>query len=326
MTGRPVPLVALLLALVGGQPTGIADRVQEPVFRARTDAVAVSVSVRARNRPIAGLAAADFELRDNGVAQEFTSTSADNAPVDVTLVLDTSDSVSGAAFERLKADIQRMTELLKPDDRVRLLTFSFRVADVTSLQPGNTRLPLERLSAGGNTTFHNALGAALMLSPAADRPHVVFCVTDGFDNASFLTPREVVELAADSSAALYIALLPSRVYTLVPGSGGSNMGPLQGNRFGAELAAQPPMRVEVKAPYEPALREAAAVTGGAFYAAAPDDTLPGLFRRVLDDFRLNYVLRYSPRGVPAGGWHAITVSVPGHAGATVRARKGYEGS
>ncbi len=326
MTGRTVCLVATMLVL--GRAGGLETRGgrQEPVFRARTDAVVVSVAVRARNRPVAGLAAADFRLLDNGVPQEITSTSAETAPVDVTLVLDTSASVSGAEFDRLKADIQRMAELLKADDRLRLLTFSYRVTDVMGLQAGNARLPLDRLKAGGNTAFHNALGAALTLSPGADRPHLVFSVTDGFDNASFLTPRDLVDLAGDSSAALYIALLPSRVFTVVPGSGGSNMGPLQGGRFGGEVAAQAPMRVPVEVPHQQTLRDAAAVTGGAFYAATATDTLPGLFHRVLDDFRTNYILRYAPRGVERGGWHEITVTVPSRSGATVRTRRGYEGS
>ncbi len=320
-----VVAVPLRLVLGVGALTA-ADDAQENVFRARADAVVVSVAVRVKNRPVAGLTAADFQLLDNGAPQAITSTTAEAAPVDATLVLDTSASVSGAEFQRLKADIRRMGGLLETGDRVRLLAFSSRVVDVMGLRSGTADLPLDRLTTSGSTSFHNALSAALMLSPSADRPHLVFCVTDGFDNASFVTAHELVDLAGDSSAALYIALLPSRVFTTVPGGGGSNMGPLQGNRFGADLAAQPAMRVRVEAPFQQALRAATAVTGGAFYAAAPDDTLPALFQRALDDFRTNYVLRYSPQGVASGGWHEIAISLPGRPGAIVRARRGYEGS
>lgn len=322
MKGRTVCLVTgfLMLAL---RSTGVG---QEPVFRARTDAVVVSVAVRARNRPVAGLTAADFQLLDNGVPQDITSTSAEAVPVDVTLVLDTSGSLTGAAFGKLKTDIQSMANLLKADDRVRLVTFASKVADVIGLQPGTTSLPLDRLSAGGGTAFHNALGAALMMNPSADRPQLVFSVTDGVDNSSFLTPRDVVDLAGYSSAALYVALLPSRVFTLIPGQGGSNMGALQGNRFGAEIAGSGPTRIQVEAPHQQALRDAAAVTGGALYTAAANETPPSLFRRVLEDFRTTYVLRYSPRGVTQNGWHEIAVTVPGRRDVTVRARRGYEGS
>jgi VWFA-related protein len=300
------------------------SRAQEPVFRMRTDAVAVSVAVRARNRPVAGLTPADFQLLDNGVPQKVSSTGADASPVDVSLVVDTSGSLTGAAFQQLKTEIQQMARLLKPEDRVRLLSFANRVVDITGLQSGTSTLPLDRLTAGGRTTLHNALGAALMLSPGAERPHLVFCVTDGFDNASVLTPRDVAELAAASSATLYLGLLSSRFFTVVGGGGGSSMGPLQGNRFGAELPGMGSTRIPVEAPHQRTLRDAAIATGGAFFVAGATDTLPTLFRRVLDDFRANYVLRYSPSGVPPAGWHEITVTVPRRPDLSVHARKGYE--
>jgi hypothetical protein len=41
------------------------------------------------------------------------------------------------------------------------------------------------------------------------------------------------------------------------------------------------------------------------------------------DFRQSYVLRYSPAGSDASGWHAIVVSVPGVQNASIRARQGY---
>ena len=49
------------------------------------------------------------------------------------------------------------------------------------------------------------------------------------------------------------------------------------------------------------------------------------FKKVFDDYRQSYVLRYTPKGVVRDGWHEIKVEVPGHPRATVRARKGYFG-
>ena len=45
---------------------------------------------------------------------------------------------------------------------------------------------------------------------------------------------------------------------------------------------------------------------------------------IIADFRSSYVLRYTPRQVPAPGWHEIKVSVKRPGGFSVRARKGYE--
>jgi hypothetical protein len=49
------------------------------------------------------------------------------------------------------------------------------------------------------------------------------------------------------------------------------------------------------------------------------------FKRVLDDFRQSYVLRYSPAGVVSRGWHRVRVEVPAQPSYTIRARSGYFG-
>jgi hypothetical protein len=53
----------------------------------------------------------------------------------------------------------------------------------------------------------------------------------------------------------------------------------------------------------PALREAAARTGGELHTGALSDTPVEAFRKILDDYRQSYVLHYTPTGVPRGGWH-----------------------
>ena len=77
-----------------------------------------------------------------------------------------------------------------------------------------------------------------------------------------------------------------------------------------------------------AIEQAAARTGGAlqtqsrFFRAS---AIVRAFKTIFDDFRQSYVLRYSPRGVAASGWHAISVTVPKVKDATIRARQGYYG-
>jgi tetratricopeptide (TPR) repeat protein len=74
-----------------------------------------------------------------------------------------------------------------------------------------------------------------------------------------------------------------------------------------------------------ALADGARATGGAFHLAQflNEPTLASTFRRVFDDFRSRYVLRYTPQGVKRDGWHAITVRVPGSPDAVVEAKRGY---
>jgi VWFA-related protein len=279
---------------------------QEPtfVFRGRTDVVSVQVSVRDGNRPVSGFQAGDFQLFDNGVLQDITSTTAEALPVDVTVVLDTSGSLRGAALDQLKADVQKISDVLQKSDRIRLITFAASAVDTFGLQPGGSRLPLDRISAGGATSFYAALAAALMLVPDPDRPQLIFGFSDGLDNASFVDASRLAEVAEYSSASMYVALVPA-------------------------LAVQPSLRGRLvqpkyyKVPHLDVLQVAVRRTGGALYQDASG--LPATFRKVLDEFRTSYVLRYTPRGVPREGWHDIIVKSTRRRTYDIRARKGYEG-
>jgi hypothetical protein len=78
-----------------------------------------------------------------------------------------------------------------------------------------------------------------------------------------------------------------------------------------------------KVPHLDALQIAVHRTGGALYQEVSG--LPATFRKVLDEFRTGYVLRYTPHGVPREGWHEIIVKSTRRRSYDVRARKGYEG-
>src|SRR6185295_722896 len=80
MTSHGV-LAAAALALVALAP-------QQGVFRTRTDVVAIDVAVAEGRKPILTLAAADFELRHNGVVQTIEDFEREKLPLDVTITAD----------------------------------------------------------------------------------------------------------------------------------------------------------------------------------------------------------------------------------------------
>jgi VWFA-related protein len=293
--------VLFLIFLIGACSASLLGQ-QRAAFRAGTDAVLVSVAVREKNRPVPGLGASDFVLTDNGVRQEVASATIETTPVDVMLVLDTSGSVRGAAFETLKANIHAISRALDATDRVRVISFDDRVTDVRGWQPGGGALQLEGMMAGGSTSFYNALAAGLVLSPNADRPQMVFAFSDGLDTASFLEAQQLVTAAGYSGTALYVAFVRPPMMT-------------------PRAARGMPGRA---VPNRDTLEEAATLTGGALYEMLAGDSMVDTFRKVLAEFRSNYVLSYAPKGVPPQGWHDIVVTVPGRPNATVRARRGYE--
>ena len=69
----------------------------------------------------------------------------------------------------------------------------------------------------------------------------------------------------------------------------------------------------------------AGATGGRVFPVDPQDPIGRSFADAIRDFRTSYVLRYTPQGVAAGGWHALSVVVTRKGDFEVRARKGYGG-
>jgi hypothetical protein len=77
-----------------------------------------------------------------------------------------------------------------------------------------------------------------------------------------------------------------------------------------------------------ALDEVAEATGGLRHTPADSVTEPGGtfvtdFKRIFDEFRRSYVLRFTPTDIATRGWHELTVGVRLKGNYKVRARRGY---
>ena len=120
----------------------------QQTFRVNVDAVPVDVLVTDGNRPVGGLRASDFELRDSGVLQRIESVSFEDVPLSMMLALDASSSVDGQPLRNLKQAGSAVIGLLGPGDRGAVLTFSEEVdlssawtADHQQLAAGNREGP-----------------------------------------------------------------------------------------------------------------------------------------------------------------------------------------
>jgi VWFA-related protein len=277
---------------------------QTPVLRSGTTVVSVNVSVRAANAPVSGLTAVDFELADNGVRQSIREVGLEAVPIDATVILDTSGSTSGV-IDRLKRDARDIARFLKPADRLRVLTMDSYVHEIVPLGPAAALPSLDRVPGGGATSAYDALVAALIARVDLDRRHLIVAMTDAIDTVSVLDAPAVRDVAARSDAVLHIVRVD-------PDSSGEP-------RFRPWVAYQ-------DRDFQ-TLRDAAARTGGQLHD--PDEfsrrgTVEN-FKRVLEDFRSSYVLRYTPTGVAPGGWHELKVTLTRAGHFTIRARRGYFG-
>jgi len=281
---RHVVLLAIVAALAVPARAG-----QVPSFAARTEAVRVDVLVTEGGRPVAGLEASDFEVRDNGAPQRVELVSTDQVPLNLVLALDASASVSGERMTRLRLAAGAVLRDLRPDDQAALVTFGDAVVvhgklarDVATIETG-----LARSRPEGRTALLDAVHAAVVVGEADIGRALVLVFSDGVDTTSWLTPAQLLRTARRSDAVIY-----------------------------GVTAGSPPAL----------LRELSRATGGSVLEVAPGANLQAAFRSVLDEFRRRYLVSYTPAGVTPGGWHTLEVKVKGRGrGVRVNARPGYFG-
>jgi VWFA-related protein len=275
------------------------------VFRATTESVAISASVKRGNAAVAHLTANDFRLTDNGVPQTVEAVTIESIPLDVTLFMDTSGSTAGA-LDRMKRNVVSIAGMLRPDDRFRLLTIGLSVETPVPWQRAGNRIALEMKAVPGISLVYDALFVALTHTPAPGRRHLIVAMTDGEDCGSILDGARVLDASGRTEAVLHW------IYV-------SAGGDFDERSIPAWCTPSDAGEVEF-------VGESAARTGGDSHRSRFGDPAVRTFAQILDDFRQSYVLRYSPQGVKTPGWHAVTVQVPAQPALTVKARSGYFGS
>lgn len=304
----------LLLAVVVGLGGNVAEGIgAQAVFRSGVTIVTIDVSVRRRNAAVPGLAAQDFRVTDNGEPQTVELVDADGLPLDVSMLFDLGYFSSQRIGGRFHDAAMSIASLLRPTDRLRIVTFASRIRE---LVPMSSPAAISHLDADFWRTGQSywdelrdpKLGAALSdailfgLSPAPepDRRHLVVTFSGALDSASVLQfDDSLPEVAARSDALLFIAMWNGWKSPSMP-HGLSESSLLS---FVHRIVA-----------------DAAEATGGDVRSAEDGVTA---FKAILSDFRQRYVLRYAVKGVPAKGWHAVEVRLPAFPDYSVRARSGY---
>jgi VWFA-related protein len=307
---RPASAGALAIAAFT-----IGAAAQQPVFKAGVDAVRVDVLVTRGGKPVTGLTTADFELRDSGVPQQIDVLSLEEVPLHLLLALDTSSSLNGKPIEHLKAAARAAVASLRPDDRAALITFSHAVRKQIPWSAGTSaiRTAIDGVSAAGATSLSDAAFAALGLREGVEGRMLALLFSDGFDTASWLDPLAVIEQARRSDVvidAVSLSTVPEAVTTFRRRPGVS-----PGDLRRWFLAEPYLFRTEF-------LAALADETGGEVVVANRSSDLQAVFVKIVADFKMRYVLTYSPNNVAPSGWHPIEVRLKNKKG-DVRARRGY---
>ena len=297
--------VSLWLALT-------ADPQADQTFRAMVDAVRVDALVTRDGRPVPGLTAADFELRDNGVVQEVSAVRVEDVPLTLLLVLDVSQSVQGEPLTQLRAAIDASASALSAADHVALFTFSHHIAQAAAATRDliDLRSAARGVEASGATSLYDATLAALMMRHRVEGRAVMLVFSDGADTTSWMDPRVSLAAAQRSDVVVYGVTLAR-----------------QTERRDAQAVRQATLEEDWfrRDPWSYGRQDLpllAADTGGSILTAERPDRLRETFVGVVRDFKSRYLLTYTPRDVAPGGWHSVDVRLRRQK-AEVTARRGY---
>jgi VWFA-related protein len=258
-------------------------------FSSRTLGVRVDVLVMDGAKPVAGLTARDFELRDNGVLQRVEVVASGDVPINVLLALDTSASIAGRRRSDLISAGEAILDGLKPADGAGLTIFNHAARSEIALTSdlAAVRHALRDIQPSGRTSVMDGVYLALTSTLDQSARFLVIVCTDGADTTSWLQPHEVLEASKRTNGVVY----PVTAGDVSPSS---------------------------------VLKQLADSTGGQLIPVRSSGDLRAAFQRILAEFRSRYVLAYSPDGVTPGGFHRLEITVPKRR-ASVKARAGYIG-
>jgi len=233
--------------------------------------------------PIKDLTSENFTVTEDSQQVEIeTLVLADDEPVSVVLVLDTSGSMGGIGIESARKAASGFVAGLQEDDQVAILTFDNDVKTVLDFSSDHTAaraeiLLIDSAKDAGTCLFDAAYQAAQLTAslPAGRRAVVLF--TDGVDETSSggvcstNTSDDVIRLASEGGTRVPI-------YALSMGN-----------------------RVDTKT-----MERFAHQTGGRYLHSADASQLEAVFLRLSDQLRAQYLLRYSSEAGP--GAHTLAVT------------------
>ncbi len=284
---RTVVVVLVVAAAGNTLPAG------QPRFASRVDAVNVDVLVTNGGRPVPGLEAHHFEVRDNGIVQRVTLIDTTSVPLDVSCVV-------GAAWRRdgvdqlpaLRSAGDALREAIRPGDHVQVVPFTAPIhvqevgsGDQVSIEPWIGSFSPRR----GMDHMRDALFVALAGRHVHPGRYLLIALSDGVDTRSWLTKDQLRAVVRRTDTVIYV---------LQP--------PVSRWRYWVDQGF---------------LEDLADDTGGRVMKAGQEGLRTSM-ARLFEEHRARYVLTFEPRGVATPGWHTLEVTLRGVAG-KVFARRGY---
>jgi Ca-activated chloride channel family protein len=238
-----------------------------------------------RDRPLQNLRKEDFRLFEDGVEQNIRYFSGEDGPVSVGILFDTSGSMR-YKMQYARAALGRFFETTMPEDDFLLLEFANTPAVVRGFTRDTDEIEhtLDETRTMGATALWDAIYLGLHeMKHARHSRKALLVLTDGGDNDSRYTLRQIRQMARESDVRVFTICLQDR---------------------------------------SRALRGIAKESGGRYYRVRQLEDLPGIAEKIGADLHSQYVLGYMPKNTRADGrFRKIQVKL--ERGARAFWRRGY---
>ncbi|MBD3180858.1 VWA domain-containing protein, partial [Candidatus Poribacteria bacterium] len=124
----------------------------------------------------------------------------------VCIVMDTSGSMDGYPIRNAREAAVSFVNNLKPEDKAALVRFNEYVTIEQPFTINNDDIinAISRLYADGNTAFYDAVYKGVAMASTQPGIRAVVALTDGVDNSSIKTAKEVVDYAKSVNVPVYI--------------------------------------------------------------------------------------------------------------------------
>ena len=289
-------LLRVVVNLVGGGRVVKTARTAAVEFAETVDVDIVKVTVTVmddRNRYVKGLPRSAFRVSEDGRAQTISHFFDENAPLELVVAVDMSESMR-PAMSNLKKAVSNFLSAVPSRHGVTLLGFNDDVFTLAAraADPAVRVKAVDRLTPWGATALYDVIlkGADLLDSQTRRKALVVF--TDGEDAGSNATIADVEGRLQRSDLTLYMI-----------GQGQGIM----------------------SAPLKKVMERLSQPTGGRAFFTEQTEELNDIFNELLDELSQQYGLGYqSTNSARDDTWRRITVDVDGQR--RVRARLGYRAS
>ena len=258
-----------------------------PPFRVDSNLVLIPITVLDQDdHSFLGLRREDFRLFDNKTEQQITQFAREDVPVSIGFLIDASASMTGKLRKSQEA-IARFLETANAADEFFLVQFNDQVElrlDLTK-ESNEVRRQLMFVHLHGGTALLDAIHFSIgHMRTAHNLRKALIIVSDGGDNCSRYTLRELKNLVRESDVQIYA--------------------------MGIFDSPESRLRTPEELSGPALLRDVAHQSGGKMFEIKDPAELPNVASKISEALRNEYVLGYAPlKALRDGKYHRVEIKL-----------------